>query len=138
MAVDNNLDEPLETTVVESSGLRVDGDGVRVVAVGREVEQTSAVVGTAEERLVEGRIAESIGELLQRVVGGHHEPFGFGPDAVVLQFGDEGVRVRPDLHLLLELAEPLHTGIIGAGHRLATVAVPPAVHRLHVEWKAVA
>ena len=62
--------------MVESSGLRVDGDGVRVVAVGREVEQTSAVVGTAEERLVEGRIAESIGELLQRVVGGHHEPFG--------------------------------------------------------------
>ena len=57
---------------------------------------------------------------------------------MTLQFGDEGVPVRTDLHLLLELAEPLHTGIIGAGHRLATVAVPPAVHGLHVEWKAVA
>ena len=64
--------------MVVSSGLRVDGDGVRVVAVGREVEQTSAVVGTAEERLVEGRVAGSIGELLQRVVGGNHEPFGVG------------------------------------------------------------
>ena len=138
MAVDNNLDEPLEATMVVSSGLRVDGYGVRFVAVGREVEEPSAVVGASEERMVEGRIAGSIGELLQRVVGGHHEPFGFGPDAVVLQFGDEGVRVRPDLHLLLELAEPLHTGIIGAGHRLATVAVPPAVHGLHVEGKAVA
>ena len=120
MTVGNNLDEPLEATVVESSGLRVDGDGVRVVAVGREVEEPSAVVGASEERMVEGRIAGSIGELLERVVGGHHEPFGVGPDAVVLQFSDEGVPVRPDLHLLLELAEPLHTWIIGTGHRLAT------------------
>ena len=120
MTVDNNLDEPLETAVVVSSGLRVDGYGVRFVAVGREVEEPSAVVGASEERMVEGRIAGSIGELLQRIVGGHHEPFGVGPDAVVLQFSDEGVPVRPDLHLLLELAEPAHTGIIGAGHRLAT------------------
>ena len=64
MTVGNNLDEPLEATVVESSGLRVDGDGVRVVAVGREVEEPSAVVGASEERMVEGRIAGSIGELL--------------------------------------------------------------------------
>ena len=64
--------------MVVSSGLRVDGDGVRLVAVGREVEEPSAVVGASEERMVEGRIAGSIGELLQRVVGGHHEPFGFG------------------------------------------------------------
>ena len=120
VTVGNNLDEPLEAMVVESSGLRVDGDGVRVVAVGREVEEPSAVVGASEERMVEGRIAGSIGELLERVVGGHHEPLGVGPDAVVLQFSDEGVPVRPDLHLLLELAEPLHTWIIGTGHRLAT------------------
>ena len=78
MAVDNNLDEPLEATMVVSSGLRVDGDGVRFVAVGREVEEPSAVVGASEERMVEGRVAGSIGELLQRVVGGHHEPFGVG------------------------------------------------------------
>ena len=78
VAVDNNLDEPLETAVVVSSGLRVDGYGVRVVAVGREVEEPSAVVGASEERLVEGRIAGRVGELLQRVVGGHHEPFGVG------------------------------------------------------------
>ena len=78
VAVDNNLDEPLETTMVVSSGLRVDGDGVRLVAVGREVEEPSAVVGRAEECLVEGRVAGSVGELLQRVVGGHHEPFGVG------------------------------------------------------------
>ena len=78
VTVDNNLDEPLEAVVVESSGLRVDGDGARVVAVGREVEQTSAVVGASEERMVEGRIAGRVGELLQRVVGGHHEPFGVG------------------------------------------------------------
>ena len=78
VAVDNNLDEPLETTMVVSSGLRVDGDGVRVVAVGREVEEPSAVVGASEERLVEGRITGRVGELLQRVVGGHHEPFGVG------------------------------------------------------------
>ena len=64
VAVDNNLDEPLETAVVVSSGLRVDGYGVRVVAVGREVEEPSAVVGASEERMVEGRIAGSIGELL--------------------------------------------------------------------------
>ena len=133
MTVGNNLDEPLEATVVESSGLRVDGDGVRVVAVGREVEEPSAVVGASEERMVEGRIAGSIGELLERVVGGHHEPFGVGPDAVVLQFSDEGVPVRPDLHLLLELAEPLHTGIIGTGHRLAT-GWPQAGHRLATGW----
>ena len=120
VTVHHNLDEPLETAVVVSSGLRVDGYGVRFVAVGREVEEPSAVVGASEERMVEGRVAGSIGELLQRVVGGHHEPFGFGPDAVVLQFSDEGVPVRPDLHLLLELAEPLHTGIIEDGHRLAT------------------
>ena len=78
MTVDNNLDEPLEATMVVSSGLRVDGYGVRVVAVGREVEEPSAVVGASEERLVEGRIAGRVGELLQRVVGGHHEPFGVG------------------------------------------------------------
>ena len=68
---------------------------------------------------------------------------------MTLQFGDEGVPVRTDLDVLLELTEPSHTGIIEAGHRLATgwpqaghrlatVAVPPAVHGLHVEWKAVA
>lgn len=78
MTVDNNLDEPLEATMVVSSGLRVDGYGVRFVAVGREVEEPSAVVGASEERMVEGRIAGSIGELLQRVVGGNHEPFGVG------------------------------------------------------------
>lgn len=50
--------------MVVSSGLRVDGDGVRVVAVGREVEEPSAVVGASEERMVEGRIAGSIDELL--------------------------------------------------------------------------
>ena len=50
--------------MVVSSGLRVDGYGVRFVAVGREVEEPSAVVGASEERMVEGRIAGSIGELL--------------------------------------------------------------------------
>ena len=78
IAVDSNLDDPLEATMVVSSGLRVDGYGVRFVAVGREVEEPSAVVGASEERMVEGRIAGSIGELLQRVVGGNHEPFGVG------------------------------------------------------------
>ena len=119
--------------MVVSSGLRVDGDGARVVAVGREVEEPSAVVGASEERMVEGRIAGSIGELLQRIVGGHHEPFGVGPDAVVLQFSDEGVPVRPDLHLLLELMEPSHTGIIEDDHRLAT-GWPQAGHRLATGW----
>ena len=124
--------------MVVSSGLRVDGDGVRLVAVGREVEEPSAVVGASEERMVEGRIAGSIGELLQRVVGGNHEPFGVGPDAVPLQLGDEGVPIGPHLYLLLQFTETSHTGVIEDDHRLATVAVPPAVHGLHVEWKAVA
>lgn len=120
MTVDDNLDELLEATMVELSGLRIDRNRVRLVTVGREVEQTSAVVRASEERLVERRVTSSIGELLQRVVGGNHEPFGVGPDAVPLQLGDEGVPIGPDLDLLLELAEPLHTGIIGTGHRLAT------------------
>ena len=67
---------------------------------------------------------------------------------MTLQFGDEGVPVRTDLDVLLELTEPSHTGIIEAGHRLATgwpqaghrlaaVAVPPLADGLHVEGKAV-
>ena len=138
MTVDDNLDELLEATMVELSGLRIDRNRVRLVTVGREVEQTSAVVRASEERLVERRVTSSIGELLQRVVGGNHEPFGVGPDAVPLQLSDEGVPVAPDLNLLFQLAEPAHTGVIEDDHGLSAVAVPPAVHGLHVEGKAVA
>ena len=120
VTVHNNLDKPLEAAVVESSSLRVDEDGVRLVTVGREVEEPSAVVRASEERMVERGVAGSVRELLQRVVGGNHEPFGIGPDAVALQLGDEGVPIGPHLDLLFQLAEPLHTGIIEAGHRLAT------------------
>ena len=138
IAVDNNLDKPLEAAVVELSRLRVDRHRVRLVAVGGEVEESSAVVSASEERLVEGGIAGSVREFLQRVVGGNHEPFGVGPDAVALQLGDEGVPIGPHLDLLLQLAEPAHTGVIEDDHGLSAVAVPPAVHRLHVEGKAVA
>ena len=138
IAVHNNLDELLEAAVVELPLLRVDRDRVRLVAVGGEVEEPSAVVGTAEERLIEGGIAGSVREFLQRVVGGNHEPFGVGPDAVPLQLGDEGVPIGPHLYLLLQFTETSHTGVIEDDHGLATIAVPPAVHRLHVEGKAVA
>ena len=138
IAVDNNLDKPLEAAVVELSGLLVDRHRVRLVAVGGEVEESSAVVSASEERLVEGGIAGSVREFLQRVVGGNHEPLGIGPDAVALQLSDEGVPVAPDLDLLFQLAEPAHTGVIEDDHGLSAVAVPPAVHRLHVEGKAVA
>ena len=138
MTVDNNLDELLEAAVVEQSRLCVDRHRVRLVAVGGEVEESSAVVSASEERLVEGGIAGSVREFLQRVVGGNHEPLGIGPDAVALQLSDEGVPVAPDLDLLFQLAEPAHTGVIEDDHGLSAVAVPPAVHRLHVEGKAVA
>ena len=52
---------------------------------------------------------------------------------MTLQFGDEGVLVRPDLHLLLELTEPSHTGIIEDDHGLAT-GWPQAGHRLATGW----
>ena len=120
IAVDNNLDKPLEATMVELSRLRVDGHGVRLVAVGGEVEESSAVVSASEERLVERGVAGSVREFLQRVVGGNHEPFGVGPDAVALQLGDEGVPVGPHLDLLLQLTETSHTGVIEDDHRLAT------------------
>ena len=138
MTVDDNLDELLEAAVVEQSRLRVDRHRVRLVAVGGEVEEPSAVVRAAEERMVERGVASSVREFLQRVVGGNHEPLGIGPDAVALQLSDEGVPVAPDLDLLFQLAEPAHTGVIEDDHGLSTVAVPPAVHRLHVEGKAVA
>ena len=138
MTVDNNLHKLLEAAVVEQSRLRVDRHRVRLVAVGGEVEESSAVVSASEERLVEGGIAGSVREFLQRVVGGNHEPFGVGPDAVALQLGDEGVPIGPHLDLLLQLAEPAHTGVIEDDHGLSAVAVPPAVHGLHVEGKAVA
>ena len=138
VAVGSNVDEPLEAAVVELSGLLVDRHRVRLVAVGGEVEESSAVVSASEERLVEGGIAGSVREFLQRVVGGNHEPLGIGPDAVALQLSDEGVPVAPDLDLLFQLAEPAHTGVIEDDHGLSAVAVPPAVHRLHVEGKAVA
>jgi len=138
IAVDNNLDKPLEAAVVELSRLRVDRHRVRLVAVGGEVEESSAVVGTAEERLVEGGVASSVRELLQRVVGSNHEPFGVGPDAVTLQLGDEGVPIGPHLYLLLQFTETSHTGVIEDDHGLSAVAVPPAVHGLHVEGKTVA
>ena len=64
MTVDNNLHKLLEAAVVEQSRLRVDRHRVRLVAVGGEVEESSAVVRASEERMVEGRIAGSIGELL--------------------------------------------------------------------------
>ena len=76
IAVDNNLDKPLEAAVVELSRLRVDRHRVRLVEVGGEVEESSAVVRASEERLVEGGIAGSVREFLQRVVGGNREPFG--------------------------------------------------------------
>ena len=78
IAVDNNLDKPLEATMVELSRLRVDRHRVRLVAVGGEVEESSAVVSASEERLVERGVAGSVRELLQRVVGGNREPFGVG------------------------------------------------------------
>ena len=78
IAVDNNLDKPLEATMVEQSRLRVDRYRVRLVAVGGEVEESSAVVSASEERLVERGVAGSVRELLQRVVGGNREPFGVG------------------------------------------------------------
>ena len=120
IAVDNNLDKPLEATMVELSRLRVDRHRVRLVEVGGEVEEPSAVVSASEERLVEGGIAGSVREFLQRVVGGNHEPLGIGPDAVALQLSDEGVPVAPDLDLLFQLAEPAHTGVIEDDHGLAT------------------
>ena len=138
MTVDNNLHKLLEAAVVEQSRLRVDRHRVRLVEVGGEVEESSAVVRASEERLVEGGVTSSVRELLQRVVGGNHEPFGVGPDAVPLQLSDEGVPVAPDLNLLFQLAEPAHTGVIEDDHGLSAVAVPPAVHGLHVEGKAVA
>ena len=138
MTVDNNLHKLLEAAVVEQSRLRVDRHRVRLVAVGGEVEESSAVVSASEERLVERGVASSVREFLQRVVGGNHEPFGVGPDAVALQLGDEGVPIGPHLDLLLQLAEPAHTGVIEDDHGLSAVAVPPAVHGLHVEGKAVA
>ena len=133
IAVDNNLDKPLEAAVVELSRLRVDRHRVRLVAVGGEVEESSAVVSASEERLVERGVTSSVREFLQRVVGGNREPFGVGPDAVALQLGDEGVPVRPDLHLLLELTETSHTGVIEDDHRLAT-GWPQAGHRLATGW----
>ena len=120
IAVHDNLDELLEAAVVELPRLRVDRNRVRLVAVGGEVEEPSAVVRASEERMVERGVASSVRELLQRVVGSNHEPFGVGPDAVPLQLGDEGVPIGPDLDLLLELAEPAHTGVIEDDHRLAT------------------
>ena len=120
MTVHNNLHKLLEAAVVELSRLRVDRHRVRLVAVGGEVEESSAVVGASEERLVEGRVASSVRELLQRVAGGNHEPFGVGPDAVALQLGDEGVPIGPHLDLLLQLAEPAHTWVIEDGHRMTT------------------
>ena len=78
IAVDNNLDKPLEAAVVELSRLRVDRHRVRLVAVGGEVEESSAVVSASEERLVERGVAGSVREFLQRVVGGNRDPFGVG------------------------------------------------------------
>ena len=145
VTVGNNLDEPLEATVVESSGLRVDGDGVRVVAVGREVEEPSAVVGASEERMVEGRIAGSIGELLQRVVGGNHEPFGVARMLWSFSSAMKGylsaqtfTSCSSSRNRCTLGSSGLATGWPQAGHRLSAVAVPPAVHGLHVEGKAVA
>ena len=145
VTVGNNLDEPLEATVVESSGLRVDGDGVRVVAVGREVEEPSAVVSASEERLVEGGIAGSVREFLQRVVGGNREPFGVGR---MLWPFSSAMKGYLSVHTLISCSSSrkrrtlgssrLATGWPQAGHRLSAVAVPPAVHGLHVEGKAVA
>ena len=120
MTVDDNLDELLEAAVVELSRLRVDRHRVRLVAVGGEVEEPSAVVRASEERLVERGVASSVRELLQRVVGGNHEPFGVGPDAVPLQLSDEGVPIGPDLDLLLQLTETSHTGVIEDDHRMTT------------------
>ena len=78
MTVHDNLDELLEAAVVELPLLRVDRDRVRLVAVGGEVEESSAVVSASEERLVERGVAGSVREFLQRVVGGNREPFGVG------------------------------------------------------------
>ena len=78
MTVDNNLHKLLEAAVVELSRLRVDRHRVRLVAVGGEVEESSAVVRASEERMVERGVASSVRELLQRVVGGNREPFGVG------------------------------------------------------------
>ena len=145
MTVDNNLDKPLEATMVELSRLRVDRHRVRLVEVGGEVEESSAVVSASEERLVERGVTSSIGELLQRVVGGHHEPFGVGRMLWPFSSAMKGYlsvqtvtsfsssRNRRTLG-----SSRMTTGWPQAGHRLATVAVPPAVHGLHVEGKAVA
>ena len=156
MTVDNNLDKPLEATMVELSRLRVDGHGVRLVAVGGEVEESSAVVSASEERLVERGVAGSVREFLQRVVGGNRDPFGVGR---MLWPFSSAMKGYLSVHTLISCSSSrkrrtlgssrmttgwpqaghrLATGWPQAGHRLATVAVPPAVHGLHVEGKAVA
>ena len=145
MTVDNNLDKPLEAMMVELSRLRVDGHGVRLVAVGGEVEESSAVVSASEERLVERGVAGSVREFLQRVVGGNREPFGVGR---MLWPFSSAMKGYLSVHTLISCSSSrkrrtlgssrMTTGWPQAGHRLSAVAVPPAVHGLHVEGKTVA
>ena len=134
MTVHNNLDELLEAVVVELSRLRVDRHRVGLVAVGGEVEKPSAVVGTAEERLVERGVAGSVREFLQRVVGGNREPFGVGR---MLWPFSSAMKGYLSLQTVTSCSSSRNRCTLGSS-RLATVAVPPAVHGLHVEGKAVA
>ena len=129
IAVDNNLDKPLEATMVELSRLRVDRHRVRLVAVGGEVEEPSAVVGTAEERLIEGGIAGSVREFLQRVVGGNRDPFGVGR---MLWPFSSAMKGYLSLQTVTSCSSSRNRCTLGSS-RLAT-GWPQAGHRLATGW----
>ena len=129
IAVDNNLDKPLEATMVELSRLRVDRHRVRLVAVGGEVEESSAVVSASEERLVERGVTSSIGELLQRVVGGHHEPFGVGR---MLWPFSSAMKGYLSVQTVTSCSSSRNRCTLGSS-RLAT-GWPQAGHRLATGW----
>ena len=129
IAVDNNLDKPLEATMVELSRLRVDRHRVRLVEVGGEVEESSAVVSASEERLVERGVASSVREFLQRVVGGNREPFGVGR---MLWPFSSAMKGYLSVHTLISCSSSRKRRTLGSS-RLAT-GWPQAGHRLATGW----
>ena len=129
MTVDNNLDKPLEATMVELSRLRVDGHGVRLVAVGGEVEESSAVVSASEERLVERGVAGSVREFLQRVVGGNRDPFGVGR---MLWPFSSAMKGYLSVHTLISCSSSRKRRTLGSSRM--TTGWPQAGHRLATGW----
>ena len=129
IAVDSNLDDPLEATMVVSSGLRVDGHGVRLVAVGGEVEEPSVVVRASEERLVEGGVASSVREFLQRVVAGHQEPFGVGR---MLWPFSSAMKGYLSLQTVTSCSSSRNRCTLGSSRM--TTGWPQAGHRLATGW----